>query len=184
MKTFFKHLILLVLLLQLPTLYSCSSEVPKELILFDFETDAELDRIHWKCFTMFKLSEKYATHGKKSLKMELYPSDWPGWTPKIRNKDWRRYKHLCFDIFNPGDSNAEITIRIDDKEDYPEYKDRYNRRFVLKPGNNHFSIPLGSMMTSGTNRKINLKNIHQMLLFMGSPDGKFIFYIDYVRLER
>jgi hypothetical protein len=165
------------------TLLGCPREVPKELIFFDFETDAELDRIHWKCFTVFKLSEKYATHGKKSLKIELYPSDWPGWTPKIRKKDWRKYKHLCFDIFNPGDSNAEISIRIDDKEDYPEYKDRYNRRFILQPGSNSISIPLESMMTSGTNRKINLKNIHQMLLFMGSPDRKFTFYLDYVRLE-
>ena len=176
--------ILLALFITSGMINSCKPGKSKELILYDFETDAELDRIHWKCFTMFKLSEKYATHGAKSLKMELYPSDWPGWAPKIRDTDWRKYKHLCFDIFNSGDNNAGITIRIDDKEDYPEFKDRYNRRFVLEPGNNNISIPLESMMTSGTNRKINLKNIHQMLLFMGSPDRKFIFYLDYVRLER
>ena len=71
MNSLFKYIIFVALLLQLPTLYSCTFEEPKELIFYDFETDVELDQIHWKCFTMFELSEKYATHGKKSQKMEL-----------------------------------------------------------------------------------------------------------------
>jgi hypothetical protein len=65
------------------TITACSDQRPKELILFDFETDAELDRMHWKCFTMFTLSGEHVTHGAKSLRMELYPSSWPGLTPKL-----------------------------------------------------------------------------------------------------
>ena len=49
-----------------------------EKILFDFESDSELDRFHWQCHTLFSLSDEHATHGKKSLKLELFPSDYPG----------------------------------------------------------------------------------------------------------
>jgi hypothetical protein len=101
-------------------------------MLFDFEFDAELDNLLWKCHTLFSLSEKYASHGNKSLKLELYPSDYPGFRPVINERDWRKYRGLGFDIYNPEKEAVEILIRIDDSNDYPGGADsaRYESHYA------------------------------------------------------
>jgi hypothetical protein len=138
---------------------NCYGNTPKELVLFDFESDSELDRIHWECHTLFSLSDEHASHGKRSLKMELFPSDYLGLTPMLKENDWSRYKALCFDIYNPGEKQVQVSVRIDDKKDYPDYAERYNRSFNVNPGMNQISIPFKSLITSGTKRNLDLKKI-------------------------
>jgi len=164
------------------TIVSCSDRVPDELILFDFENDAELDRLHWKCFTLFSLSEKHATCGRKSLKLELYPSSWPGWSPKLSVQDWRGYDAVGFDLYNPEGKEIRITLRIDDRQDTPDYDDRYNQGFVLKPGMNRIKVPFKKLLTSGTKRHLDLKRIYRLLIFMSHPKKKHVLYLDYIRL--
>ena len=169
-------IILLILLMR------CSNEINRERILLDFESDLELEQIQWKCHTLFSLSRDHTTHGEKSLKMELYPSDYPGLDPKLEEKDWRGYKALCFDIYNPEEKNVQISVRIDDQKDYPEYKDRYNKSFILNQGMNQINIPLNTLVTSGIARNLTLKNIYRLLIFTSNPEKKVVLYIDYIRL--
>lgn len=165
-------------------LSGCSKPAPDELVLFDFETDAELDKLHWKCFTLYSISDKHTAHGNKSLKLELYPSNWPGLTPKLGVRDWRGFKAIGFDVYNAGEKDLRIAVRIDDREDYPDYADRYNRGFDLKPGINRIQIPLEALITSGTQRNLDLKKIYRFMIFMGQPKEKHVLYVDYVRLAR
>ena len=152
-------------------------------MLFDFESDAELDRFHWRCHTLFSLSNEHATNGKKSLRLELYPSDYPGLVPMIEKRDWGGYKALCFDIFNPEEKELRLSVRIDDRKDYPNYNDRYNKGFILKPGLNRMRIPLDTLVASGTGRKLNLRNICRLLIFMIRPQRRVVLFVDYLRLE-
>ena len=160
----------------------CGGSAPGERLLFDFESDAELDRFQWRCFTLFSLSDEQATHGEKSLRLELYPSDYPGLAPMLYENDWRGYKAFRFDIYNPEENELRVSVRIDDRKDYPNYKDRYNRSFILKPGMNRMKIPLDTLVTSGTDRKLNLTKIYQVLIFMTRPERKVVLYVDYIRL--
>ena len=173
---------LILIMVCLCTLFSCGGGVPSERVLFDFESDAELDRLRWKCGVLFSLSDGHVTHGNRSLRIELYPSNYPGLNPMLKENDWRGYAYLCFDIFNPDDKEISVSVRIDDREDYPEYKDRYNKRFILQPGMNHMRIPLDTLMTSGTQRKLDIKKIHRLLIFLARPEKKVVFYVDYIRL--
>lgn len=157
---------------------------PSERTLFDFESDDELDRFHWKCYTLFALSDEHATHGSKSLRLELYPSEYPGLAPMIKDTDWSKYRAFQFDVFNPQDADIRLSVRIDDREDYPGYADRYNRTFVVVPGANTITIPLDSMITSGSKRSLNLKMIYRLVVFMGQPKNKTVLYLDYLRLTR
>lgn len=176
-------LITIIFLTILPIfLLNCNNNTAQERILFDFESDSELDRIHWSCHTLLSLSSEHVTHGKRSLKMELYPSDYPGLDPKIEANDWRGFKALCFDIYNPENKKVQISVRIDDRKDYPEYKGRYNKRFIMNQGMNQISIPLNTLVTSGTDRNLNLKNIYRLLIFTANPEKKVVLYIDYIRL--
>jgi hypothetical protein len=70
----------------------------EELVLNDFETDADLDRVHWQCRTLFSLSSEHVTSGEHSLKMELFPADYPGLSLKLDEHDWSRFGSVVFDI--------------------------------------------------------------------------------------
>lgn len=164
------------------SIIGCADTSQSGLILFDFEADAELDQLHWACYTLMSLSDQYVTHGAKSLKLELYPSPYPGFTPSLKQRNWKKYKALKFDIYNPANEDVPITLRIDDKKDSNEYADRYNKTILIKPGKNQMIIPLDSLVTSGTNRQLNLKKIQRFLLFSVNPAEKIVLYIDYVRL--
>jgi hypothetical protein len=170
-------------MVSLLSLIACHDARQKELLLFDFESDRELDNVHWKCHTLFSLSDEHATHGMKSLKMELFPSAYPGLNPVLDEKDWRGYSSLCLDLFNPDNEDKKIVIRIDDKEDADDYADRYNKSFLLRPGTNKIEIPLNSLITSSTNRQLDLGKIYKYLIFMVSPVQKTVLYVDYIRLN-
>ena len=81
-------------------LISCSKDAPKVVMLHDFETDSELDQLHWSCHTLFALSDEHATHGSKSLKLELYHSDYPGLSFIPSVMDWRYYRCLALTSIN------------------------------------------------------------------------------------
>lgn len=171
--------LLFLLILTLPLLTRCSSRQP---FSYDFETEDTLDALLWECKTIFTLSDKHATSGQKCLKMELYPSSYPGITLNKFNPDWSKRTTLKFDIYNQEKISLRLTIRIDDTKD-PSYGNRYNHTFILGPGFNYISIPLKSLYTSGTNRNVNLTDVQQIILFLSSPEEKRVIYLDNVRLE-
>jgi hypothetical protein len=149
---------------------------------YNFETEDTLDTLPWKCKTIFSLSDKHTTSGQKCLKMELYPSPYPGITLNNFKPVWSKHNRLKFDIFNQAEAPLHLTIRIDDIKN-PSYNNRYNHTIVLNPGMNHISIPLNSLVTTGTGRKINLANVQQVILFLVQPDEKRTVFLDDIRLE-
>ena len=165
-------------------LIGCADRPATEKILFDFESDAELDQLHWACHTLMTLTDQYATHGTRCLRLELYPSPYPGVTPMLQKNDWSEFRTLCFDVYNPQEKEIEITVRIDDQKNWPDYPDRYNKGFRLVKGSNRIEIPLNTLVTSGTWRKMDLKSIHRFLIFMVNPPEKNVLYVDYIRLVR
>ena len=179
--------ITIILLILLSFLLNCSDQKAPEQILLDFESPSELDKLKWNCHTMYSLSDEHPAHGLKSLKLEIYPSDgqdYLGLTPIITKNNWSGFKYFCFDIYNPGVRQEQISLRIDDRKDYPDYEDRYNKSINLKSGQNSICISLNEMATSATNRKINLQNIYRVLIFKANPEKKVVLYVDYMRLVR
>jgi len=160
----------------------CQKDTSNELMLYDFESDAELEQLYWNCHTLYSLSDAHATHGSRSLKMELYPSDYPGLIPMLTVTDWSGYGEFSFDIYNPSEQSIEIWVRIDDRKDYPDSADRYNKNFVIIKGNNHITIPLATLLASGSARPLNIEQIHRLFIFMRHPVKKTILYIDSIKL--
>ena len=164
-------------------LLGCVEQIPDVTVINDFETDQDLDRIHWECHRLFSLSGDHASHGGRCLKMELFPGLYPGVALKLRHGDWRRYCALAFDVYNDQDVTLTLTVRIDDREDYPDYKDRYNQRFALNPGINYIRIPMDTLQTSGDGRKLDVSHIQRFLLFLHRTERRYELYLDWVRLE-
>lgn len=162
----------------------CADEPATEEILFDFETEQDLDRVQWECHTLFSLADQHVTHGTRCLRLELHPSPYPGLTPIAKEKDWSAFRSLCFDVYNTENREITIAVRIDDQEKPPDYPDRYSKNFPLGRGSNHIEIPLNTLVTSGTGRQTNLTNIHRFMIFMVNPPEKNTLYVDYLRLVR
>lgn len=152
------------------------------LLLFDFESDEDLDRIDWQCHVLYSLSNEHATHGRNSLKMDLYPAPYPGLSPKLDRTDWKGFKKFVFDVYNPQHEAVLIAVRIDDTKKHPEYKDRYNMSFDLRPGMNHIAIPIDALITSGTRRLLDVGNIYRFLIFTVQPGNPLTLYVDNIRL--
>ncbi len=161
---------------------ACGKMPDKELILLDFESEAVFDEVHWKCHTLFSLSDQHAVHGEKSLRLEMFPSSYPGLSPALKHNDWRGYQALCFEVYNPSPDTLKLILRIDDKKEALEHSDRYNKTFLIKPGANTLKIPFDSLTTSGTDRPLVLKHIYRFLVFMSHPDKNHVLYLDYFRL--
>ncbi len=175
---------LAVILTVLLCVTACHKALDEEKVLFDFESDSELNRLHWSCHTLFTLSGDHATRGAKSLKMELFPSAYPGLSIEFPAEDWRRFGEVGFDIFNPADKSLQIEVRIDDRKDFPEYGDRYNRSFSLKQGGNRIAIPLETLTASGTSRPLDLGRICRLFIFLSHPARKTVLYVDNISLRQ
>jgi hypothetical protein len=163
-------------------LLQCQRASPKELVLFDYESNSELDQLQWHCHVLISISDEHYTHGSKSLKVSLYPSDYPGLDIIPRENDWRMYRELSLDVYNPQENRVPLSVRIDDREGSPAFKERYNRSFVLRSGINHIRIPFDSLARDGSGSPLNLKSISRLIFFVAHPVNRVDLYFDYLRL--
>ncbi len=155
----------------------------RQRILFDFESDSDLDRLNWHCGSMYYLSRQYQSSGSCSLKVEMYPSaEWPGFGFGVKD-GWAGFRRISLTIFNPQGHDINMTCRIDDSRRNPPYADRVNRRILLKPGTNFVTLDLKALRTSGTGRPLRLDEVCCFLMFMHRPHEKTTVYVDDIVLD-
>ena len=167
-------------------LAGCERHPPAQpLILNDFEDQADLTRIVWRCRTTFSLSDRYRTHGKSGLLLTMYPDPYPGMSLKLtpEERDWRGYRYLALEVINPGATPVALCYRIDDQAN-PDYQERVNGVFRLAPGVNHLRLELAALRTSGSRRPLLWRRVDKVLFFVVSPPAKVELGVDYLRLER
>lgn len=174
---------LTVVLLTAGLLTGCVERHPDDGVLFDFESETELDRINWQCFVVFSISDRFATRGSSSLKVELYPSAFPGFNPKLPVTDWRSFKSLEFDIMNPEESDFHLSLKIDDLPGPPAAHERFARALTVVPGVNHVTVELEALAT-GSGRKLDLGRIEKLFLVSENLPAQRTFYIDRLVLSR
>jgi len=170
--------------LALGLLNGCAKSTPQELMLFDFEKDSDLDHLEWRCHTLYSLSSNHVTHGAKSLKIDMFPSDYPGLRASLPIKDWRAYDALSFDIYNPARQAVLVGVRIDDKKEYPKYENRYSESFVVAPGQNQVVIRLKTMLTKNAKRHLDLSHIYRLYIFVSHPATRLTLYVDALKLTK
>lgn len=128
------------------------------------------------------LVPEYASHGEHSLRVETRARGNPGVRFLAADQDWRDYRTLAFDIFNPGDSFT-LSLRIDDDFPKPEREDRFYRALTIAVGWNHIAIPLEEIASTPKNRHLNLAAIRRVVLFLEEPEQPHVFHLDHVRIE-
>ncbi len=154
---------------------------------YDFEQAASLDELGWTCRTLYRLSPLHATSGAASLEMVLYPAPagvedtYPGLSLMWFEPDWTGFRALVFDAHNPGDATLDLRVRIDDRRDAAG-GDWFWRATPLGPGDNRVAIPLAELRTRA-GRRMKLRKILGVTLYVANPAEKRTVYLDNLRLE-
>lgn len=157
---------------------------PDELLILDFESDADLDNLFWECRHRFERSTERVDQGQWALKATLPMEKYPG--VEIRNlpRDWRHFDKLALWVYYDSNKPIQALLRIDDDFHWDDFGRRANINLVLEPGENFIEIPIAEIMNNPRKRKLNLLHIYRMILFLIAPNQPEVLYLDNVRLLR
>ena len=153
------------------------------LLLYDFESEEDLSNLNWECHKWFELSQKHATSGKGSLRMEIPSGQYPGIKFREFPGDWSKGQRLRMDVFNPSRERVKFHIRIDDKNSGWEYEKRFDKEFVLGQGMTQIFVPLSSLKTNLHSQPMDLKNIKRFMVFVPDNRVKRELFLDNIRIE-
>lgn len=115
-------------------------------------------------------------------------SMWAGATPALILRevqpDWTGYDRLVFEVFADSLRPHEVELRIDDIHHDNQYSDRFNRTLFIRPGATRFEIPLGDVEQAPRTRKLDLRHVRSLTLFLQQPARTYALHLDAFRLER
>ncbi len=139
--------VLVLLLIQLwPTTKSLIDEAIARHqfpLLSGYETPFEIDR--WAGTARLSVETIAAISEGKLLKLSLTTNQYSGATLNYFDGNWTSAHTLKISLYNPDTNPLQITCRIHDLQHANsdgEYKDRFNRNFLLIQGWNHIEISL------------------------------------------
>ena len=182
----------------LTTLLSCYAIAPLAIAVVDeinmkrnfpvlagFDNQLEVDR--WK--GRIEIGKLISEKGDDNvLRVQLTTNHYSGVALVYFHRDWRSYKQLQFELFNPGRTPLALTIRIHDDKHYPlgrgDYDDRFNRQLTMEPGWNNIAIELEDVAEAPANRTMDLANIQTFGFFsIDLPKARDI-YLDELKLVK
>lgn len=155
-------------------------------ILSNFETAFELDR--WEGGASKETIQMNLESDSFQLKIGLTTDRYSGVGMEYLPSDWREYRSVIMEIYQPSDEPISITIRIHDLEHETggrryEYDDRFNRSYLLNKGWNEISISLEEVRSALSKRKMDLSQIRDISLFaIRLPEPRAI-YLDKIYLS-
>ncbi len=129
------------------------------------------------------LSREHVAHGVQSARIAIdVLGAYPGTRFYLADQDWRGYRELAFDVYNPADA-FELSLRVDDNLPAPRHDDRYNGALRMEPGWNRVRVPLAEIEHGARNRPLNMDKIRRLIFFIDHPPKARVFFLDWVRLE-
>ena len=122
--------------------------------------------------------------GRQVGRLTFLDAPWPGVTVREPWPDWSGYERLRFQVWSGLEQPVEIVLRVDDTHREREHADRYNASFIVTPGLNDFAVPLDTIAAGPRQRRLDLSDVSQFILFSRRPEEPFILHLGPVWLER
>ena len=97
--------------------------------------------------------------------------------------DWSLFEALTLEIYSEQAVEFDLVVRVHDKKHNHAYSDRFNKRLIVKAGENHFQIPLHDIKRAPMGREMDMTRISELVLFAGKPVAPISFYLGAIRLE-
>jgi len=122
--------------------------------------------------------------GARVARLTFFDAPWPGFTVREPYPDWSGYDVLRFQVWSDNDAPMEIVLRVDDTRRDRPHSDRFNGSFIVTPGLNDFTVPLATIASGPRDRKLELADISQFVLFSRRPGEPFELYFSRIWLEQ
>ncbi|HEB54744.1 MAG TPA: VanZ family protein [Gammaproteobacteria bacterium] len=152
-------------------------------LLSSFETPFELDR--WQGSAPMTIRHIPSIATGHILQITLSKARYSGVDLKYFPRDWRKYKTLELNIYNPQAQPLPITCRIHDlqhAQGMQQYSDRYNHRFLLTAGWNKIDIDLNDVAFAPRHRKMDMGQIQNLDIFVMSLPQPRVIFLDNIKL--
>jgi len=154
-------------------------------ILANFEAPLEVDRWEYNRADI-SISNQIVRRDKRSLQATFYSAKYPSIELKRMATNWDGYDYLNLSINNPSNDAININLRIYDIDHmfrHYQYSDRFNKKLILFPGWNDLQLSIKEIKNSPQDRKMNMKKIHLISLFMIKVEEETTVYIDDIFLS-
>lgn len=116
------------------------------------------------------------------LSVKMQRGAYPGVSFPEIHPNWQGYSSLALRMFSPQKETISLTLRIHDQEHNNDYNDRFNQRLSIQPDINDLVIPLHDVASAPQDRRMDLSQIQNLMLFAVSPEQPLTIYIDEIRL--
>lgn len=99
-------------------------------------------------------------------------------------KDWRGYRHLVLDVFNPDMKPVNLYLQLRDQgaSNMGNAELRHVEKFVCVPGKNTFSVPLVGMKASGADYTFDMSCLFSYFFTADEGPDDVTVYVDNMRL--
>jgi hypothetical protein len=154
---------------------------PDTLILNDFEKLNDIINMYDQGgeYTLSQ-SKEHATHLTTSLLIEKVPESNIEMATVHFPRQWDRYDALQLDVYNDSESEGTLWLRIGSQYDSNRFylkSQKYARSFLLTPGANTITIPVGDIIKAFG----RLPQHRSMHFNFPASDGRR-YYLDYLRM--
>ena len=157
---------------------------PESLTLNDFETEADLDRLTWRCPYWLERSAEFKPSGSYGLLVEFPSGEYPTLELREIPKDWRSYRWFEAQIWAPDLAGQKMSIRMDDAGNCDAYADRFDTVIELTGRPQMVRLPLEQVMHGNGGRRLELGRMYRILFFLQQSEVRHRWYLDGVRLVR
>ncbi len=133
-------------------------------VIIEFDANWSSSFVRYKNARMLKVrvSDQQNSHLHP---IQFYPGNYPGVSIIEPEPNWSGYGHLHLVIHSMNAGSYYMTLRVHDESHNQEYSDRFNKRLLVQPGLNAFSISLDQIRHGAVDRELDLKNIAGLILF-------------------
>jgi hypothetical protein len=157
---------------------------PKDGRILDFEDETQLDNLIWKCPVNMERTPAISGQGHFALTAYLLPGLYPGVEMHSFPGDWSGYKTLEFYLNAPEAAGETLHIRIDDKKSNEDFDSRYQGYRKIESGVRRVEIPLSEIQNGPKGRKLNLRRIHRIVIYLYKQDKRVMFTLDDLKLTK
>lgn len=152
-------------------------------LLADFESPFELDR--WLYPRQLQQEKSIVRHGRRAARVQLSTARYSGIALFHFPGNWQGYRWLRCSVYNPLATPLELNCRIHDaahRRHGNRYEDRFNTRFLLRPGWNDLEVSLQQVATAPKNRPMDMQAIEGFGLFVVEQEQPLSLFLDHVYL--
>jgi hypothetical protein len=157
---------------------------PEEGWILNFEDEEQLAHLIWACPTDMERTPSISGAGKYALKAHLLPGVYPGVEIWKMPRNWTGYDALEFYVNAPEAAGETLHIRIDDRETNEEFESRYQGYRKLEGGSQRIVIPIDEIRNGPAGRKLDMRRIHRMVVYLYNQERRVTLTIDDFRLIR